>query len=132
MKTTDKQIRQSKIDSFIELLHNFEYLDKHGCSSSKILTLPCLKKTRTVGIYLACFNCGIIAACREIFIFETLAQTANLFLDIINITKNFPKYIIYDIGCNFAKWTTNKSSDSFNGKRAKIMLKSVVLVDRFH
>jgi len=37
------------------------------CYSTKKFTLPCNKKTRTVGIFLAVYDCGLIASYKEIF-----------------------------------------------------------------
>lgn len=62
-----KQISAAKIESYSEQLRqlmNTSYLQDLSCNSTKIFTLPCNKKTRTVGIWLACYTCGLIASYR--------------------------------------------------------------------
>ena len=62
---TSKQITASKIENYSEQLKNIlniTSIDDLKCNSTKIFTLPCNKKTRTVGIWLACYTCGIIAS----------------------------------------------------------------------
>jgi len=88
---TSKQIMASKIESYIEQLKDFQQHDKLTCNSSKLYTLPCLKKTRTVGMFLGCFNCGIINGYREIFGTETIAQAAAFLLNLIDNSVVWPK-----------------------------------------
>ncbi len=88
---TSNQILATKVEAYIEQLKNFKKDVDPSCSSSKIYTLPCVKKTRTVGMFLSCFNCGIIAGYREIFGSETTAQAVALFLFMIDNTKHWPK-----------------------------------------
>jgi len=88
---TSNQITATKVETYIEQLKNFKKDVDPSCSSSKTYTLPCVKKTRTVGMFLSCFNCGIIAGYREIFGSETTAQAVALFLYMIDNTKNWPK-----------------------------------------
>jgi len=62
---TSKQIEASKIDKYIEQMKNVFDLnttDGLSCNSTKIFTLPCNKKTRTVGIWLGCYTCGLIGS----------------------------------------------------------------------
>ena len=91
---TSVQIQASKVDNYIDQLKAFQKDDKllsKECNSSKQYTLPCDKKTRTVGLFLGCFNCGIIVSYREIFGHETLAQAASFFLSIIDDSQIWPK-----------------------------------------
>ena len=88
---TSKQIMATKINSYIEQLKNFQKKDNEvTCNSSKIYTLPCVKKTRTVGVFLSCFNCGIISGYREIFGTETTAQIVAFLLFMIDNSKVWP------------------------------------------
>jgi len=89
---TSNQIMATKVEDYIEQLKNFKKDVEPSCSSSKLfLTIPCVKKTRTVGMFLSCFNCVIIAGYREIFGSETTAQAVGLFLFMIDNTKKWPK-----------------------------------------
>lgn len=95
---SEKQILASKINDYIEQLKSFKDVSTSDslCNSSKQFTLPCNKKTRTVGVFLACYNCGIIAGFREIYSHETLAQTAAFLLYLIDYSVTWPK-VIYKI-----------------------------------
>jgi len=92
---TSKQIMASKVENYIDQLKSFEKHDDSTCNSSKLYTLPCLKKTRTVGMFLGCFNCGIIAGYREIFGTETIAQAAAFLLNLIDYSVAWPKVSKY-------------------------------------
>lgn len=66
---SSKQMSSARIESYSRNLEAFLHLkstDNLACNSTKIVTLPCDKKTRTVGIFLACFNCGLIASYKVI------------------------------------------------------------------
>ena len=97
---SSKQILASKVESYIDQLKAFEYEDSRSCNSSKLYTLPCLKKTRTVGMFLACLNCGVISGYREIFGSETIAQTSAFLLHLIDFSIVWPKVIFYKTICN--------------------------------
>lgn len=90
---TKKQIQASKVDAYIEqlaLLIPSDYL----CNSSKLLVLPCIKKSRTVGLFLGVYNCGIIISYKEIFGHETLSQAASFFMEIIDNSTAWPRVFI--------------------------------------
>lgn len=92
---SEKQIIASKVNDYIEQLKSFERKNKNStCSSSKKYTLPCAKKARTVGVFLAVYNCGIIIGYKEIFYHETIAQAASFFMGVIDYCKNWPKVVI--------------------------------------
>ena len=57
---TRNQILSSKVENYIKQLKTFQDEDQSACNSSKLFPLPCEKKSRTVGIFLACYNCGPI------------------------------------------------------------------------
>ena len=88
---TSSQILASKIDDYIEQLKRFEKNEDTSCHSSKMYALPCEKKARTVGVFLACSPCGVIIGFREIFGHETLAQTALFFMLLIDTSVVWPK-----------------------------------------
>ena len=67
------------------------------CRIRKDNDIPCLKKTRTKGMFLLVFNCGIIGSFKEIFGSESLSQVSSCLLEII---EELPKYIIYDDACH--------------------------------
>ncbi len=92
---TSKQILASKVESYIDQLKALEKHDDSTCNSSKLYTLPCLKKNRTVGMFLGCFNCGIISGYREIFGTETIAQAAAFLLNLIDFSVSWPKVSKY-------------------------------------
>lgn len=92
---SSKQILASKVESYIDQLKAFEYEHRRSCNSSKLYTLPCLKKTRTVGMFLACLNRGVISCYREIFGSETISQTSAFLLHLIDFSIVWPKVIFY-------------------------------------
>ncbi len=62
---SSKQISASKIESYSDQMNKFvdtNNPEKLLCNTTKLYTLPCNKKTRTVGIFLACYTCGLIAS----------------------------------------------------------------------
>ena len=98
---TQKQIKASKVVSYIEQLKMFEKpTNFNPCSSSKKYTLPCNKKARTVGMFLGVYNCGIIVSFKEIFHHETIAQAASFFMGIIDYCMKWPKVSIKKIKVN--------------------------------
>lgn len=67
---SNKQLAASKIEKYINQLKellNLKSINNITCNSTKIYTLPCPKKARTVGIFLAVNNCGIIGSYKVIF-----------------------------------------------------------------
>ena len=66
---SSKQLGAAKINEYNNQLQssiNNDIQNDIICNSSKLYTLPCNKKCRTVGIFLACYNCGIIASYKVI------------------------------------------------------------------
>ena len=92
------------------------------------------KKNRTVVVFLACYNCGVIISYKEIFGHETIAQAAVFTMEIIQNVFIWPKTLIYDDGCSLKKYVTNKSSLLFKQttERAKKLAETRIVVDRFH
>ena len=93
---SESQIKSSNVAAYIKQLENFETRDfDQACNSTKIYTLPCKKKARTVGMFLGCFNCGIIVSFKEIFSSETYPQAASFFMGMISNfdLKDWPEKI---------------------------------------
>ena len=68
-----KQISSSKINEYTNQLKELEISNNNlfnkndpDCNSSKLFTLPCEQKCRTVGIFLGVYNCGIIGSYKVI------------------------------------------------------------------
>ncbi len=134
---TEAQICASEVRNYIEQLKNFLGPgERYECSSSKKFTLPCKKKTRTVGIFLAVYDCGLIASYKEIFGHETIKQATTFLLEIIENISTDPKMIIYDDACHLAKYILNKNNTGkrFDNstERAKKLSSMKFAVDRFH
>jgi hypothetical protein len=55
---------------------------RETCNTDKSKDYSCDLKCRTRGIQLAASNCGIVLAFREIYLAETKAQVALMYLDI--------------------------------------------------
>lgn len=152
---TSKQIMATKINSYVEQLKTFQKKDNEiTCSSSKMYTLPCVKKTRTVGMFLSCYNCGIISGYREIFGSESTTQVVAFLLFLIDNSENWPKvrktylkiryndtffnkrfikYLIYDDGCHLEKYITNHNNSTkfiIWSDRSQKLSKTKVVVDR--
>lgn len=88
---SSNQIISTKIENYIEQLKQFQLDQVSSCNSSKMYTLPCVKKTRTVGLFLSVYNCGIISGYREIFGYETTAQVVAFLLYLIDNSKQWTK-----------------------------------------
>jgi len=60
------------------------YKEKSDCNNSKKFTLPCNKKTRTVSIFSAVYDCGLIASYKEIFCYESVKQATTFLLETLD------------------------------------------------
>lgn len=132
---SSKQIQASKIENYIDQLkHLTDKNESISCNSSKKYTLPCNKKSRTVGVFLAVFNCGIICSYKEIFQHESINQVATFLLEIIEKSNFWPYFIVYDDACHLSKFISNKASFKFSNttQRGKILSETKFSVDRFH
>ena len=92
----------------------------------------CRNKTRTVGVMLASFNCGIITSYREIFRCESLIQTSAFLLDTFDELQEIPNYIIYDTSCKLCEYIKNECNLASSTERAKLLKDKTFVVDRFH
>ncbi|CAF0969181.1 unnamed protein product, partial [Brachionus calyciflorus] len=96
---TENQIPKSFIDFFFKNTNNPE-----NCQTLKSLCMPCEKKNRTVGEFLAVFKCGIICGFREIFGSETLTQATFFLMDLYQELEIKPNFIMYDDGCHLKQF----------------------------
>jgi hypothetical protein len=71
----------------------------------------CNNKSRTKGVLLTAYNCGIICSYCEILSSESLTQVTQLLLDTISYSTVFPKYIIYDNACHLSVYIKNHVRD---------------------
>ena len=104
------------------------------CNCSKDFTLPCNKKSRTTGVLLSVYNCGIIASYKEIYKSESIQQVVSFLLDTIQNMSLSPKTIVYDNGCHLKQFIEDKNNKHFKIKTDRLNnLKSkLIVVDRFH
>ena len=76
--------RKTQNDEFKRKQSNF---NENACNVDKTDSYTCDIKCRTRGLLLACSNCGVIIAYRELFGAESLTQVAILFVDIFDNYK---------------------------------------------
>jgi transcription elongation factor Elf1 len=55
-----------------------------SCNTDKTSVYACNLKCKTRGIELACSNCGIVLAFRELYGSESLTQVAYMYLDLVD------------------------------------------------
>lgn len=96
---TEKQIQSVNVKAYLEQISKFKDEYDTIFRNCKATYAPCYKKSRTVGIFLACYNCGIIANYKEIFQHESIAQAASFIMDTITYSEKWPNILIYDDGC---------------------------------
>jgi len=65
-----------------------------------------------------------------IFRHETIVQATNFFMNIINQSANWPKYLVYDNGCNTEQYILKHLKQITS--RAQILSQTKIVVDRFH
>jgi hypothetical protein len=97
------------------------------CRVRKELDIPCTKKTRTKGVLLAVFNCGIVGAYKEIFSEESLTQVSMFFLELLDTT---PKYIVYDNACHLEPFL--KDHHKLGQARLLKLNDTKFIIDRLH
>ena len=62
------------------------------CNTDKTTVFNCDLKCKTRGLQLACSNCGIVLAFRELYGSESLTQVALMYLDIVDNFKGIIKH----------------------------------------
>ena len=100
-------------------------------------TLPCTKKTRTVGVLLGMWNCGIISSYRSLYGSEGIAQVFNFMLDVINISpESIPKFLAYDTACQLKQYSLNQitrlANNDIKSERLEHLNEIKMIVDKFH
>ena len=97
------------------------------CTVRKDMDYPCNNKTRTKGVLLAVYNCGIIGGYQEIFNNESLLQVSLFILDLLECT---PKFIIYDDACHLHPYIVK--NQKFTDDKLKIFQQKLFTIDRLH
>ncbi|CAF1002029.1 unnamed protein product [Brachionus calyciflorus] len=93
---------------------------------------PCIFKTRTKGIAISAFNCGIINGYREFFGHESEQQILLFYLDLVeNFQTEIPEFLVYDDGCHLKK-CIDKNKLWEKSRRANFIEKIKIAIDRFH
>jgi hypothetical protein len=90
-------------------------------------SFPCKNKTRTKGVLLGVFNCGIIGAYSEIFNDESLFQVSLFVLDML---YEVPNFIIYDDACHLHPYLMRHQN--LLDVRLKKLEKIKFSIDRLH
>jgi hypothetical protein len=85
------------LDNEIKSIHSKQYANEILCNTNKEERFPCANKTKTRGILLATYNCGIIVSYRELFGSESITQVVLFYLDLISICQKLPEYYIYEV-----------------------------------
>ena len=121
----------------IDVLNNFLLLWKNSyvsessesCNIRKDIDsdIPCKNKTRTKGVLLAVYNCGIIGSYKEIFNDESLLQVSLFLLDFLNYIPNF---IIYDDACHLHPFM--EKHNKLKDERLKKFETLKFTIDRLH
>ncbi|CAF0844130.1 unnamed protein product [Brachionus calyciflorus] len=124
---TENQIPKVYIENFLKKNH-----DQENCQTLKSLCMPCEKKNRTVGEFLAVFNCGIICGFREIFGSETLTQATCFLMDLYQEIEIKPNFIMYDDGCHLKQFIDTSHKIINKTKRYKELMTKTIVIDRFH
>ena len=125
---TENQIPNSILKSFLTESQK----NNISCKTLKSFALPCDKKSRTVGEFLAVYNCGIICGFREIFGSETLVQTACFLMEVYDNIEQKPLYIGYDDGCLLKKFIDISEKIQQKTERLVELRKKNIIIDRFH
>ncbi|RNA29399.1 hypothetical protein BpHYR1_013236 [Brachionus plicatilis] len=102
-------------------------INQTSCKTQKKFALPCEKKSRTVGEFLAVYNCGIICVFRKVFGAESLFQEACFLLDLYENIQLRSNFIGYDDGYHLKKFIVSKKTERLEKLREKI-----IIIDRLH
>ena len=113
---TPQQLNKDLIEKYNETIKLKATEEENGSEnehastdcSRKEFSILYKNKTRSVGIMLAVYNCGIICAYKELFSSESLTQVTAFLLETYEILTEAPKYLIYDNGCHLETFFKNK------------------------
>lgn len=129
----ESDVPKSSMEEFFNLYENRKdktLLSDTKCMIRKEDAIPCMKKTRTTGVMLAVYNCGIVCGFAEIFSHESATQVTSFLLDLIEHLKDFKKWFIYDNACHLKKYM--KKSMSLTTDRAIKLSQVQFVIDRLH
>ncbi|CAF1087177.1 unnamed protein product, partial [Brachionus calyciflorus] len=128
---TENQIDATLFEDFFRKKNSFADKLDLECQTLKSKTL-CDFKTRTKGILISAFNCGIVTGYREIFGSESCSQVLLFYLDVIEkFKKPPPEFLIYDDACHLKKMTDKKKIWT-KSERAKNLEMTKFAIDKFH
>ena len=107
------------------------------CDTNKEERFPCYSKTKTRGIMLATFNCGIITGYRELFGSESISQVVLFYLDLISWSSKLPQFFIYDDACHLKQYINNKTNNNTKKfkkftERTNILCEKTHVIDKMH
>jgi len=110
---------------------NLDIYDEISCNTNKHFCTPYTKKSRTKGLLISAYNCGIVNGYRELYGSESISQVTLYYLDIISSAQQQPEIFLYDDACHLRKYIekrdfTNKS------KRASVLQNKQHFIDKFH
>lgn len=125
---TENQLQKNLIEKFLMTENDLNLT----CRTLKIHSFPCEKKSRTIGEFLAVFNCGIICGFREIFGAESLVQATSFILDLFSDLECDPLYLTYDDGCHLKKFIDHSELIVKKTNRIIELKKKIIVIDRFH
>ena len=92
----------------------------------------CDQKSKTKGVALSVFNCGIVTGYRELYESESCSQIIMFYLDMGNYLEiPYPKYLIYDDACHLKKFV-EKNNIMVKSIRGKFLANITYAIDRLH
>jgi len=126
----ESDVPKQQLHQFLSFWKHAEQtkMEENSCKIRKESDYPCNFKTRTKGLLLAVYNCGIIAAYDEIFNDETLLQLSFLVLDILD---HIPTFIIYDNACHLHEYL-KRHEILKDEKRKRKLQNTKFAIDRIH
>ena len=66
---------------------NLDIYDEISCNTNKHFCSTSTKKSRTKGLLISAYNCGIVNGYRELYGRESISQVTLYYLDIISSAK---------------------------------------------
>ncbi|CAF1092729.1 unnamed protein product [Brachionus calyciflorus] len=102
-----------------------------SCNTEKSKGI-CDFKSRTKGVVLSVYNCGIVTGYRELFGSESCSQILMFYLDMGHyLKKPYPKFLIYDDACHLKKMV-DKNMIWEKSDRASFLKDINFAIDRLH
>jgi hypothetical protein len=85
-KVTEAQLKD--FQTMLENVSKDDVYDEVSCNTNKEIGVPFDSKSRTKGVLISSFNCGIINGFKELFIKESSRQVILFYLEMIEKTDN--------------------------------------------